>query len=207
MENKSKEIFALYEEMFHLHVGTKTNDTVFHKASEAFYETLFDVAHQTDESMQDSKQASPIDPVMARKRAYEIIEEAKSIVEGMVNSNKDMAVDNVLRGLVDKLGFDCGNARALCPCNKDSIDHVEGEEPDENEAADEDKEDKTEEVTETPEEESSEEAEEDLVWESMKWQNSWYKISAKEEAKLSKEDELNKKRKGSSEYTVVSIMP
>lgn len=186
----------LYDEMLNLHIGTKTNDTVFHTASEGFYETLFDVMHQSKEAMQDSKQAKPVDAKMARKRAYEIIEEAKSIVEGMVNSNKDMAVDNVLRGLVDKLGFDCGSARALCPCNKDAMQ----EEPAEEEA----KEDEMEEEAE-PAEETEDEYEEDIVDESMKGQDSGYTFKSKEN--MPEEDDMKKKMKGSSEYTVVSIMP
>lgn len=196
----NKELFSLYEEMFDLHVWTKTNDTVFHKASESFYEDLFDVVHGVDEAMQDSKQAPTTDPKMARKRAYEIIEKAKGIVEGLVNSNKDMAVDNVLRGLVDKLGFDCGNARALCPCNKDATKDEDTETPEE-----EVKEEEMEAEAESPEE-TEDEYEEDIVDESMKWQDSGYKFSKKEE-KPSDEDELKKKMKGSSEYTVVSIMP
>jgi hypothetical protein len=71
----------LYDEMLSLHIGTKTNDTVFHAASAAFYEVLFDATHDSREAMQDSKQAKPVDANTARKRAYEILEEAKSIIE------------------------------------------------------------------------------------------------------------------------------
>lgn len=193
----------LYDEMLNLHIGTKTNDTVFHAASAAFYETLFDALHDSKEAMQDSKQAKPVDAKMARKRAYEILEEAKWILEGMVNSNKDMAADNVLRGLVDKLGFSCGNARALCPCNNDAT-----EEPAEDEATEtteeEVKEDEMEDEAESPEE-TEDEYEEDIVDESMKGQESGYTFKSKEEKP--EEDDMKKKMKGSSEYTVVSIMP
>jgi hypothetical protein len=57
-----------------------------------------------------------------------------------------------------------------------------------------------------PAEETEDEYEEDIVDESMKWQDSGYKYSSKED-KPEEEDDLEKKRKGSSEYTVVSIMP
>lgn len=201
--NIMDKLSELYDEMLNLHIGTKTNDTVFHAASAAFYETLFDALHDSKEAMQDSKQAKPVDAKMARKRAYEILEEAKLIVEGMVNSNKDMAADNVLRGLVDKLWFSCGNARALCPCNKDAT-----EEPAEDEATetteDEVKEDEMEDEAESPEE-TEDEYEEDIVDESMKGQESGYTFKSKEEKP--EEDDMKKKMKGSSEYTVVSIMP
>jgi hypothetical protein len=58
-----------------------------------------------------------------------------------------------------------------------------------------------------PTEETEDKYEEDLVWGSMKWQDSGYKYSSKEEDEANK-DELKKKKKGDySEYTVVSIMP
>lgn len=200
----NKELFSLYEELYNLHVGTKTNDTVYHSASASLYEDLFNVVHSVDEAMQDSKQESPVDPKMARKRTYEIIEKAKSIVEGLVNSNKDMAVDNVLRGLVDKLGFDCGNARALIAwCSmkwgEDKLEEpVEEptEEPEEEAEEDTEEEDKG--------ELAEEEYEEDLMSESMKGQDSGYTYSSKEE---DEKDKKKNKMKGSSEYTVVSIMP
>ncbi len=99
--------------MFLLHVGTKTNDIVFHKASEGFYETLFDVAHGVAEAMQDTKMNSPINAKQARTQSYDILEKAKGLLESMVNENKDIAMDNVLRGLVDKLWVECGTARGF----------------------------------------------------------------------------------------------
>jgi hypothetical protein len=35
-----------YLTLLSLHIDSKTSDTVFHKASENFYETLFEVAHK-----------------------------------------------------------------------------------------------------------------------------------------------------------------
>ncbi len=194
-------LFGLYEEMLGLHIWTKTNDLVFHKASEWFYGTLFDVFHGISEAMQDSKMASPVDCDTAKKRSYEILMEAKSLVEAMVNENKDIAVDNVLRGLVDKLWFDCGTARGFSDWKKESPVEVK-EESNEEESESEEPEEK--ETEESPEED----VEDDLMWSQME-KDSWYTYGSKEENKKnpSKEDELNKKRKGSTEYTVVSIMP
>ena len=118
--------------MLDLHIKTKTTDTVFHKESLFFYETLFDVFHDAKEAMQDSKQESGIDGKEARAKSYKLLEEAKSILESMVNSNKDIAVDNVLRGLVEKLWFQCGSSRALCDC-KDSSELESNQETSESE--------------------------------------------------------------------------
>jgi hypothetical protein len=35
-----------YTEMLSLHIATKTTDNPFHKESESFYDTLFEVAHK-----------------------------------------------------------------------------------------------------------------------------------------------------------------
>lgn len=184
----NKELFSLYEEMFDLHVWTKTNDAVFHKSSEAFYEALFNAAHWVDEAMQDSKQASPINPSEARKKSYVIMEKAKKIVEDLVNSNKDIAVDNVLRGIVDNLWFNCGNARAFaaweCPMIKDK--KVE-ETTDEEEVV----EDAAEDAEEQEEYEWMANTDEEVVW-----------GPAYEE-----EDEDEKKKKKPVDVTMVEIIP
>lgn len=62
-----------------------------------------------------------------------------------------MGVDNVLRGLVDKLGFDCGTARGLADKNAD--DKPEDKESD-NEDKSENDEDEAEEQVEEDEEEA-----------------------------------------------------
>jgi len=45
-----KELFQkaikAYIDMLTIHIDTKTTDVVFHKETEKFYETLFDVAHE-----------------------------------------------------------------------------------------------------------------------------------------------------------------
>jgi hypothetical protein len=89
MESCDK-VLDLFKEMLELHIKTKTNDTLFHKEAKFFYETIFDAYHDVKEVMQDSKQDTPTEPKAARKRAYEILNEVKSILESMVNSNKDI---------------------------------------------------------------------------------------------------------------------
>ena len=41
-----KKALEAHNSMLELHIDTKTSDALFHKSSESFYETLFEVAHQ-----------------------------------------------------------------------------------------------------------------------------------------------------------------
>jgi hypothetical protein len=41
------------------------------------------------------------------------VSEAKMIIERMVDQNKDVAVDNILRGQVEEIGFQLGTAKSL----------------------------------------------------------------------------------------------
>ena len=99
--------------MLDLHIGTKAVDVVFHKESEAFYDMLFDIFHQVSEKNQDLEIDEPTDCESAKLEAYSLLEEAKSELEGMIKSNKDMGMDNLLRDLLDKLQFQIGTARGF----------------------------------------------------------------------------------------------
>jgi DNA-binding ferritin-like protein len=83
--------------MTELHIGTKTNDVLFHKTSAEFYETLFEVWHQIAEKSQDIGIDSPIDCEVAKKEAYSLLMETKNELEDMINKNEDMGMDNLLR--------------------------------------------------------------------------------------------------------------
>ena len=100
-------LFQIYKRLLELHIGTKTNDLLFHQASEDFYTLLFDVFHQISEKRQDIKLDNPIDCEKAEQEAYDLIEEAKSELESMVSEDNSVGMDNLLRGLVDKLEFAC----------------------------------------------------------------------------------------------------
>jgi len=208
MEN-CKRMWELFKEMLDLHINTKTTDTVFHKESLSFYENLFNSYHDTLEAMTDSWQMEWIDWAWARKRAYEILTEAKSIMEEMVWWNKDMAVDNVLRWLIEKIWFQCWTSKGLLSWSVPSPKKEESEELEEpeNESTEEESEEESEE--EINEEESVDSEDEsntdDLMWEDMEDSKSWYTYSKKSDS--DKEEEVKKKRRGSTEYTVVSIMP
>lgn len=108
-----EKLFNLYKKMLLLHIGTKTNDLVFHQASENFYNTLFDVFHQISEKKQDIEEDEFIDCEEARAGAYLLLKEAKSIAETLIKSKTTVWIDNLLRGFVDKLEFDIGTARGL----------------------------------------------------------------------------------------------
>lgn len=189
MQCNCEELFDLYKEMFFLHVNTKTNDIVFHKASEGFYETLFSVAHGVAEAMQDTKMSSPTDNKKARSQSYNILEKAKKMLETMVESNKDIAMDNVLRWLVDKLWFECGTARWFYDGDKDSDVTIEKDSP-------EVKKDEDSDESETVKEDESEEDEEsdkDDSWDIADYGMTVEVVDIEDEDEELSEDDMKKK--------------
>jgi hypothetical protein len=83
--------------MILLHIGTKTNDIVFHQTSESFYNLLFDVFHTISEKRQDTQEDKPVDCEKAGKEAYDILEKAKSIIEDMIEESQTYGMDDLLR--------------------------------------------------------------------------------------------------------------
>jgi hypothetical protein len=53
----------------------------------------------------------PIKGDEAFQEAYDILEEAKKEIETLVNEDNSIGMDNLLRGLYDKLESECGTAR------------------------------------------------------------------------------------------------
>ena len=96
-------VFDLYHRLLELHISTKTSDATFHKDSAAFYEAAFDFFHSVMEGMTDAGIAPSMDSATAKKEAMDILNELKSIAEDMVNQNKDIAIDNILRGVVENI--------------------------------------------------------------------------------------------------------
>jgi hypothetical protein len=45
MKELYKKALEAHNAMLEIHIDTKTKDPVFHKSTESFYETLFEVAH------------------------------------------------------------------------------------------------------------------------------------------------------------------
>ena len=95
------------------HIQTKTTNSQFHEKSQEFYELLFDVFHNLSEKRVDIALDTVPDDEESIKRAYDAIEEAKTIIESMVKDDNSVGMDNLLRGMADKLEFACGNARAF----------------------------------------------------------------------------------------------
>jgi hypothetical protein len=112
-ESKLDRIFRLFRSVLDAHIGTKGVDSLFHEKSAAFYEAIFSAYHLISEKEQDIEQSKPIDCQKAAETAYGALEEAKGIVEDMVKDNDGIGMDNLLRGIVDKLESSCGDARAF----------------------------------------------------------------------------------------------
>jgi len=46
MKELHQKALEAYTEMLQIHIDTKTTDLLFHKETESFYDTLFEVAHK-----------------------------------------------------------------------------------------------------------------------------------------------------------------
>ena len=106
-------LFAIYKKLLLLHVGTKTNEPIFHEKSAGFYELLFDIFHEVSEKNQDIWEDKPVDCKKATKDALTLLEEAKWLVEDMIEESNTYGKDNLLRWLADKLEFQIGTAKSL----------------------------------------------------------------------------------------------
>ena len=96
-----------------MHIATKGTDEQYYNASESMYVSLFEAYHRSLEAMVDAGIKDGIDWKTARKWTYSAIDQAKLELEKLVETNKDIAVDNVLRGLVEDIWFQLGTARSL----------------------------------------------------------------------------------------------
>jgi hypothetical protein len=107
-----EKLFDLFKKTLIAHINTKTTNPLFHEKSQEFYELLFDCFHQISEKEQDvsdeaTEHTKPIE------ETYSALEKAKEIIEEMINDEPTIGMDNLLRGLYDKLEFACGNARGF----------------------------------------------------------------------------------------------
>ena len=125
-----EKVFDLYRRLLEIHIATKTSDTTFHKDSAAFYESAFDFFHSVMEGMTDAGKAASMDSAAAKKETASILNELKKIAEDMVNNNDDIAIDNILRGVVEDLGFQVGTMKGILgtgsePENGPAYEHKE----------------------------------------------------------------------------------
>ncbi len=113
MEKRLDEVFSLYKTVLLAHIGTKTDEPLFHEKSADFYEVLFKVFHLVSEKRQDVKADEPYDCEEAVNDSVSALERALEIVEDMVSEKNTVGMDNLLRGLADELETHIGNARAF----------------------------------------------------------------------------------------------
>lgn len=78
-----------YIEMLEIHINTKTVDTTFHKETENFYNTLFDVAHKIWEKYVDLGSHLRNDDLLSQKeKANEVIKNLKKEIEKYKENNE-----------------------------------------------------------------------------------------------------------------------
>lgn len=106
-------LFQLYKTVLLAHIQTKTTESQFHEKSQEFYELLFEVFHLISEKRVDLELDEVKDCDILIQDTYNAIEEAKTIVYDMVKEDNSIGMDNLLRGLADKLEGACGNSRAF----------------------------------------------------------------------------------------------
>jgi hypothetical protein len=106
-------LFQLYKQVLIAHIQTKTVEPLFHEKSQDFYELLFDVFHSVSEKKQDIELDQPADCETAVNTTYDALIETKGILKDMIRNNDSIGIDNLLRGLYDKLESACGTARGF----------------------------------------------------------------------------------------------
>lgn len=107
------QVFALYKKALLAHIATKGTASQFHEKSAEFYEAIFDVFHAVSEKRQDLGLSEPMDCEEAGKEAYDALSETLSIVEDLIKEKNSVGMDNLLRGLADKLEGHIGDACAF----------------------------------------------------------------------------------------------
>ncbi len=107
MKKLYKKAIEAYVEMLMIHIETKTKDHVFHKITEDFYETLFDIAHDIWEKNVDlgnNLSENKLDSNKAKERANEIISKLRKDIEEYKNENEiTLGTEDLLGSIANKL--------------------------------------------------------------------------------------------------------
>ena len=119
------QLFTLYKRLLLNHIKTKTICPLFHSKSEEFYSLWFDVFHELSEKRQDLWLDSTADEESVYQDTYDIMMQIKTMLEGMVKEKNSVGMDNLLRGLIDKVEFSCGNAKAFVKGEEDEYEYTE----------------------------------------------------------------------------------
>ena len=122
-------LFQIYKRLLEIHIQSFTTWTQFHKDTEEAYNTLFDVFHAISEMQQALWQEPTTDCCDNGQESYDLIEEAKSINEKLVKSNKEIWFDNLLRSLSEKLVLLCWNFKQYTKEMDDEEEQEEIQEP------------------------------------------------------------------------------
>ncbi|MDD2871033.1 MAG: hypothetical protein PHS49_03505 [Candidatus Gracilibacteria bacterium] len=103
-----------YIEMLSIHIDTKTTDADFHKDSEGYYETLFEVAHKIGEKYVDlGGKLSEITLDEKKKKANAIIENIRKEIENYKENNKvSLGTEDLLGSLANDLENIEGSSKA-----------------------------------------------------------------------------------------------
>lgn len=107
MKTLYKEALEAYTDMLLLHIDTKTTDVVFHKETEEFYESLFEVAHKIWEKYVDLWGKLTTTTLEAKKKeAHKIISNLRKKIENYKEKNKvTLWTEDLLWALANDLEF------------------------------------------------------------------------------------------------------
>ena len=112
MEKLLNRVFDIYKRMVIIHILTKTTDkNWFHKDTESAYDNAFDVFHKISEIRQDLEMDTPDMVSEVATEAYTLQEELEDLLRKMAESNKDIALDNLIRWLAESSASICWNLR------------------------------------------------------------------------------------------------
>lgn len=103
--------FQIFARLLAIHIVTKTVDTPFHNDTEKAYTLAFDIDHQIREMRQDLALDNPSQVDDVAKEAYDLVEELKKYLADEIKTNKDIGMDNLMRGLYEKANGVCGTLR------------------------------------------------------------------------------------------------
>lgn len=105
MKQLHKKALQAYLDMLEIHIDTKTSDIVFHKETEEFYKTLFEVAHLIWERYVDLDGKLTDSPLNEKKnQAYTIISDLLKEIEAFQSSESlSLWTDDLIGWLADQL--------------------------------------------------------------------------------------------------------
>lgn len=105
MKKLYEKAIKAYLEMLTLHIDTKTTDVVFHKETEKFYDTLFDIAHSIWEKYVDLWWTLDSDSLIEKEnRANLIILNLRKEIENYKDENKvSLWTEDLLWSLANSL--------------------------------------------------------------------------------------------------------